>query len=106
MKTKWIKQEIKGKTLEWGKVSPHKMKWEQAKIWCEKQGGRLPTSAELLHAYEQKVEGFGIAHYWTGTPLLHTTDSGLAKCVFFHFGWVSSERKTTLCYVRCVRDVK
>ena len=54
---------IPAKTIKWGKSSEEEMTWEEAKEWCEKQGGRLPTRLELLHAYEDKVGGFKADYY-------------------------------------------
>lgn len=106
MKTKWIRQEIKGKILEWGDVAPKCMSFEEAEMRCEEQGGRLPTSAELLLALEQGVEGFNIDYYWAGTPYPTTDNNGIALYVNFDLGYVNSTTKTASLSVRCVRDVK
>jgi hypothetical protein len=106
MKTKWIKQEIAGKTLEWGDVSPYKMTPKRSKTWCEEQGGRLPTVVELLTAYEQKVKGFKDKTYWSSTPHLPTLYPNSAMCVFFSSGYLSYSNKNYSLHVRCVRDVK
>lgn len=99
----WTKQVIEGKTLEWGEVSEERMNWEEAKAWCEKQGGRLPTSAELLTAYETKVEGFMASYYWSATTYPNTGSQDYAIYVNFKYGDVSHLNKTFSSYVRCVR---
>ena len=63
-----IIQETTAKTIEWGKSSEDTMNWNEAKEWCKKQGGRLPTRLELLQAYVDKVKGFKTdAIYWSST---------------------------------------
>jgi hypothetical protein len=98
----WTKQIIEEKTLEWGDVSFEKMSWEDAKKWCEEQGGRLPTSVELLQAYTDKVEGFAPASsFWSATA--YTGGQGYAMVVYFDDGYVLANYKTNSYYVRCVR---
>ncbi len=98
----WTKQIIKEKTLEWGDVSSEEMSWEDAKKWCEEQGGRLPTSVELLQAYTDKVGGFAPADYfWSATA--YTGYKNLAMDVNFGNGSVDAYYKTSGVYVRCVR---
>lgn len=104
MKTKWVKQEIEGKTLEWGKTAPKDMPWWEAETWCKKQGGRLPTHIELLTAYEQGVKGFDTNFYWSGIVCL----DDLAEAVVINFDCHDMyENDKSVCNgVRCVRDVK
>jgi hypothetical protein len=104
--TTWIKQEIAGKTLEWGDVAPKGMTWEEAETWCVEQGGRLPTSIELLTALEQRVEGFRNGEYWSVTPYMPTRYPNSVMYVCFYSGYLSYTDKTYVYDVRCVRDVK
>ena len=100
----WTKQIIKEKTLEWGDVSSEEMSWEDAKKWCEEQGGRLPTSVELLQAYTDKVEGFAPASsFWSATAYPYTGSQDFAMVVYFYSGYVVAGYKTSSYYVRCVR---
>jgi len=98
-KTKTTKHEIPAKTIYWGESSKKEMTWEEAKEWCEKQGGRLPTLIELQQAYADKVEGFVALHYWSATE----PSSTLAYLVYFSSGTTLYNNKTYACYVRCIR---
>ena len=98
----WVKHTITEKTLEWGAVSDEEMNWEDAKKWCEEQGGRLPTALELQQAYADKVEGFTqSSNYWSATT--YPASYSYAMVVFFYVGYSSSFGKTNSFYVRCVR---
>ena len=57
------------KTIYWGETADKEMEWDEAKDWCEKQGGRLPTLEELEKAYEDGTSGFNPKGlYWSSTP--------------------------------------
>jgi len=101
--TKWIKHEVPAKTLEWGRVSDTKMTWEEADKWCKEQGGRLPTSLELLQAYFDKIDGFNESAFWSATAYPYTGLRYDAMIVFFNVGSVYSGNKTFSQYVRCVQ---
>jgi len=90
-------QEIPAKTLKWGKSSDKEMNWSEAKDWCEKQGGRLPTLIELLQAYED-VDGFKKDYYWSATEYSAT----LAWGVNFSTGGPDLDGESNAYYVRCV----
>ena len=94
------KQIIKSKVLIWGKTSSEEMNWEEAKKWCEKQGGRLPTITELVQAWEEKVEGFEDDYYWSASEVSATN----AYYLHFCFGLVYSGSKSSSGRVRCVRE--
>lgn len=91
-------QEIPAKTIKWGKSSEYTMTWEEAKKWCEEQGGRLPTSLELLQAYEDRVEGFKPSNYWSSTEY-NTNDAWVQ---YFCTGAQYSSDENSYHYVRCV----
>ena len=93
-------QQIPAKTIIWGETADKKMGWEEAKKWCEEQGGRLPTRVELLQAVKEKVKGFKLGYYWSSTEVY----SILAWDVDFDFGCVDIDVKDVDYYVRCVRD--
>jgi hypothetical protein len=96
---KSVIQTIPAKTLEWGLISPTEMNWEDAKKWCEEQGGRMPTKLELLHAYEDRIDGFKEDNYWSATEY----NSTVAYFVNFTYGFAIYAVKTNAYYVRCVR---
>ena len=91
-------QHISEKNIRWGKSSEEEMDWEEAKEWCEEQGGRLPTRLELLHAYEDKIEGFKADYYWSATE--YGTTSAWRQS--FDTGIQLSYHKSYFNYVRCV----
>ena len=96
-------QEIPAKTLEWGETSEEEMSWQEAKDWCEEQGGRLPTQIELLQAYKGRVT-FPKDSYWSSTETLN--NSSYAWYVDLSNGYTNNVDKTTSsCYARCVRSV-
>jgi len=96
-------QEIKGKTLEWGKVSEKEMTWNEAKKWCEEQGKgwRMPTRVELIQAYDEKVEGFSGYTFWSSTET-YSNATG-AWVVYLYYGFTNNLNKVNSKYVRCVR---
>jgi hypothetical protein len=85
---------------KWGKSSDREMTWDEAKDWCEKQGGRLPKMWELVKAFEEKEEGFVANLYWSSTELSTTN----AYFVHFNSGNTYNFNKTYSYYVRCVLD--
>ena len=98
--TDWILQEIPAKHLEWGKTSEVEMNWQEAKDWCEKQGGRLPTIVELMEAYHGKIGGFKDGYFWSSSEYSATFPFYL----LFHLGGVlANSAKSNAFYVRCVR---
>lgn len=98
-KDSWVKQDIKEKRLEWGKSSDKEMTWKEAKEWCEKQGGRLPTIVELLEAYQGKVEGFEKDFYWSSSEGYSTC----AWSLYFTGGVIYGYNKSNPLYVRVCR---
>ena len=93
------KQTIPEKTIYWGETADKEMNWEDAKEWCESQGGRLPTLVELLEAYEN-VDDFLASNYWSATEFLST----YAWSVHFNNDYPDFSNKTNAYYVRCVFD--
>lgn len=86
--------------IVWGKSSDERMDWNEAKVWCEEQGGRLPRLLELLKAYEEKEEGFMADFYWSSTEDFTTG----AWHMNFASGNTYRLDKTHSYYVRCVLD--
>ena len=74
------------------------MNWHDARKWCKKQGGRLPTLGELLIAYEDKTDGFKPSSYWSATEYGATT----AWSVNFSTGVPGNYNKDFAGAVRCV----
>ena len=90
--------ETQDKTI-WGESSKVEMTWDEAKKWCEEQGGRLPKLWELLRAFEEKEEGFTSNGYWSSTE--HSATG--AYYVYFYNGSTSNYNfKTYNYYVRCI----
>lgn len=88
------------KKVEWGETAPYSMTWDEAKKWCEEQGGRLPTEEELLQAFHDGVEGFlQPYYYWSATE----NNSSIAWNVDMYNGSANFYDKTSTYYVRCVR---
>ncbi len=73
----WTLQEIPAKKIEWGKTANRRMTWEEAKNWCEEQGGRLPTIVELMEAYHGGIEGFEEDFYWSSSEVSSSFAYGL-----------------------------
>ena len=93
------KQIIPEKTIYWGETAEKDMNWEDAKEWCEAQGGRLPTLVELLEAYEN-VDDFIASYYWSATES-GSTDAysvNLSNCTTLNYDKTSADN------VRCVFD--
>jgi hypothetical protein len=84
----------------WGDSSDKVMAWDEAKEWCEKQGGRLPKMWELVKAYEEKEEGFVATTYWSSTEYSILT----VWYVNFHNGNTGVTTKMSSSYVRCIFD--
>jgi len=91
--------ETQDKTI-WGESSKVEMTLDEAKKWCEEQGGRLPKLWELLKAFEDKEEGFASNTYWSSTE----NSASYAYNVYFNFGPTSYNYKTSNLYVRCIFD--
>ena len=91
--------ETQDKTI-WGESSKVEMTWDEAKKWCEAQGGRLPKLWELLKAFEDKEEGFTSNHYWSSAE----TSATVAYFVRFGNGNTYDNYKTDNYYVRCIFD--
>lgn len=101
-----VTQIIKAKTLIWGKVCEDKLNWKEAKKWCEAQGPgwRLPTQIELLQAYQDNVEGFGVdRYYWSATT--YAADTSQAWFVGLSDGSTNYYYKTPYANLRCVREL-
>ena len=99
--TQEVKQVIPAKTLIWGKTSEKEMDWEDAKKWCEEQGGRMPTRVELIEAFDSKVGGFVSGYYWSSTA--YESGAGGVWFVSFSDGYVDGGGMDGSDFVRCVR---
>ena len=89
----------------WGKTSKEILNWKDAKEWCEKQGGRLPTICELLQAFNDGIKGFKNLRYWSATGYRKNTNG--AWNMFFNDGCVDYNYKDTgLAYARYIIDSK
>lgn len=93
---------VESKPLTWGETARGTMTWDEANEWCEKQGGRLPTSTELHEAFLADVPGFVASHYWSRTEVPGV--SANAYRVYMYSGYVYSGVKSGGGYVRCVFD--
>ena len=99
----WTKQSIPAQELEWGETSKKEMSWQEAKDWCEEQGGRLPTQIELLQAYKGRVT-FPKDSFWSSTEC--SSNSSFAWSVNLLYGYAFNLDKTSSSYyARCVRSV-
>ena len=99
----WTKQSIPAQELEWGETSKEEMTWQEAKDWCEEQGGRLPTQIELLQAYKGRVT-FPKDSYWSSTE--SSIISSYAWSVYLSSGsTLSIDKSSSSYYARCVRSV-
>lgn len=88
--------------------APQKMNWEDAKKWCEEQGGILPDKDTLLWLYLnrekindalQKNNGDNLdKHYWSSTEYY----INFAWSVNPGNGYTNYSNKTYTNYVRCV----
>ena len=97
-----INQTVPEQRLEWGRIAETLMDWKEAKKWCKRQGKgwRLPTVIELLQAFEDENNDFGMDSYWSSIE-----DSGMnARNVYFTDGSTYYHDKTFRGSVRCVRE--
>jgi len=87
--------------LEWKDIESRPMSWHEAKE-LEADGWRLPSRGELLDAYDNKIEGFGIEKYWTSTCKWNSD----AYFIYFKTGdiWMDA-KEYYLHYVRLCRDL-
>ena len=99
-KEKMLTEKVTNNKITWGKSSKVEMTWDEAKKWCEAQGGRLPKLWELLKAFEDKEEGFTSNYYWSSTEHSATYEYG----VYFTRGDTCYDNKTDFNYVRCIFD--
>lgn len=101
-----LKAEEKPK-LQWEENSSKKlMTWDEAMEYAKSlgDGWRLPTRAELVDAYDNKVEGFHPDYHWSSITYSRNTNN--AWCVNSYDGHVSNGSKIDGCYVCCVREIK
>jgi hypothetical protein len=89
--------------LEWKKTELNKMSWDNAKK-LEKDGWRLPTRAELVDAFDNKVEGFKLEFYWSSNTYEQSTNNSWN--VDFNYGNVYGSTKASNYYVRLCREVE
>ena len=90
------------KTIIWGATADKEMNWEEANKWCKEQGGRLPTRAELLQAFDDNIGDFTPVYHWSAST--YVDSPSIAWYVSFYNGYVSSTTKSYLYRVRCVRE--
>jgi len=99
--------------LIWYPTLPKKLTWEEAKKECEKIGCRLPTTHELfnlvdVNKYEPAIDKEIFPdtktddYYWTQDTCPWSI--GIARIVFFYYGFVNSLSKDNGNYVRPVRS--
>lgn len=87
--------------LEWKETESELMNWYEAKA-LEKDGWRLPTRAELVDSYDNKMEGFQSSGYWSSSTYILDTDYAWGVS----YGSVSYYYKTYNGYVRLCREVE
>ena len=93
--------------IEWQNNPPEEpMTWHNAVEYAKSlgDGWRLPTRAELIDAYDNKIEDFDFSYYWSSSTYAQNTNN--AWYVNFNNGNVNYNAKTNYDCVRCVRDVK
>ena len=80
------------------------MTWQEAKDWCEEQGGRLPTKfelqalAELGNVSEERRNDF----YWSASVL--SDNPAFAWGVYLHNGFTNFNFRTNSKSVLCVME--
>lgn len=93
--------------IKWQNDPPKKsMNWHKAIEYSESLGNgwRLPTTDELIDAYDNNIEGFQAIHYWSSSEYVKNT---IYACyVNFNIGVMILADKTFNYSVRCVRDIK
>lgn len=102
-KQKWIRIG----QLEWLKdCSKKEMTWKEAKRWCKKQRGRLPTRLELLDLYdnhfkecEKLITDSSFYTFWSVTEY----SAANAWSVTLNYGSTGTNAKTGTSQVCCVR---
>lgn len=97
--------------LDWGKSSGKDMNFNNAKEYCEKEGGRLPTVDELQTILDRTMynptadknifKDVKSEWYWTSTKYMGCANT--AWCVSFRDGYVSYGNGVVSNYVRPVR---
>lgn len=95
--------------LEWSRTAPERMYWDDASVWCEAQGGRMPTRMELytlvddgLSAPCAELPDTQSFCYWSAS--IYASDPVYAWDVGFDCGGVhASSKATNSLSVRAVR---
>jgi len=106
----WVQDKELG--LDWGPSSSARMVFAAANKYASKDGGRLPTSKELMSLIDHARNDPAIDTdffidtntddwYWTGTTVAGNSD--VAWCVNFSYGSVNGLHKDYDNYVRPVR---
>jgi hypothetical protein len=95
--------------LEWQENPPEKlMNWNEATQYADSlgEGWRLPTIEELISAYEDQVIGFRYEVYWSSST--YDQDVTYAWVVYIEGDpdIIVIPKKSGLCYVHFVREVK
>ena len=82
--------------------SDKSMNWEDAKLWCKEQGGRLPTKFELqyLAASGNIPEDKRNFYYWSSTESDYV---GNAWYVDLYNGYAFTDYKRATIPILCVR---
>ena len=73
--------------IEWQQNPPKKpMTWHESMEYAESLGNgwRLPTRAELIDAYDNKIEDFDFSYYWSSSTYAQGTSN--AWLVNFNYG--------------------
>lgn len=105
----WVRDTLVG--VEWGPCSGKYLTFKQAQEYCAKLGGRLPEVNELQSLVDYTKSEPAIdkeifpdtksSWYWTGTEVSGCSSS--AWIVSFGYGYVSSNSRGNVNYVRPVR---
>jgi len=101
---------IKIGDLEWlENCTNEEMTWEEAKAYCEEQGGRLPECWEMVKAVDENydeiqklTEDSPASYFWSATE----SSGSVAWRVVLTSGSTSVNFKTIATHLRAVRDIK
>lgn len=105
---KWVPDPDNPNLLWEAKPTKREMSWEEARVYAESIGGRLPTVNELINIYDYtegkpKIDGFSSRLFWSSTT--YTGNTSDAWNVFFNYGSVNIYKKTNAYRVRCVKEL-
>lgn len=87
--------------LEWMESDGEKYTWTEA-MSLGNDGWRLPTRVELIQLYESKLIPSKLC-CWSASP--YASNANRAWLVYFNYGSDNTNSKSSLYYVRLVREV-